>query len=138
MNKRFTLLLVFSLVAITLAQGQSYTALFGWGTNNFGQVGSTIPLKQLPTQSGTDNNWSSIAAGFNYGIALKSDGSLWAWGSNSEGQLGDGTNISRISPVQVGTSKDWASVSVGTVHTLAIKTDGSLWAWGINHEGTQS
>jgi hypothetical protein len=65
----------------------------------------------------------------------KTDGTLWAWGSNTAGQLGDGTSYVRSVPVQIGTSANWKSVYVGNRHTLAIKTDGTLWAWGDNKYG---
>ena len=81
---------------------------------------------------GTSNDWSAIAAGDSHTMALKSDGSLWAWGSNDYGQLGDGTNISRLAPVRIGTNNDWIVVAAGQLHTLALKSDGSLWAWGWN------
>ncbi|WP_295442300.1 CARDB domain-containing protein [uncultured Thiodictyon sp.] len=74
-----------------------------------------------------------IAAGYRHSLAIRADGSLWAWGYNGYGQLGDGTGTNRLSPVQVLTGT--AAVAGGYVHTLAVKTDGSLWAWGYNAYG---
>ena len=65
-------------------------------------------------------------------MALKAEGTLWAWGSNGSGQLGDGTLTDRPLAVRVGTDSDWATVSAGAAHTLAIKKDGSLWGWGLD------
>jgi alpha-tubulin suppressor-like RCC1 family protein len=67
--------------------------------------------------------------------ALKTDGTLWAWGYNLNGQVGDGTTSNRISPAQVGSDNRWASVAAGFYFTVAIKTDGTLWAWGANSSG---
>jgi alpha-tubulin suppressor-like RCC1 family protein len=71
---------------------------------------------------------------YSHSFVLKTDGSLWAWGGNLNGQIGDGTTTDRYSQVQIGT-KEWKQVSAGYNHTLAIKTDGSLWAWGFNMIG---
>jgi alpha-tubulin suppressor-like RCC1 family protein len=68
---------------------------------------------------------------YSHSFVLKTDGSLWAWGGNLNGQIGDGTTTDRYSQVQIGT-KEWKQISAGYNHTLAIKTDGSLWAWGFN------
>ena len=68
-------------------------------------------------------------------MALKTDGSLWAWGYNSQGQLGFGDTKDTHAPAKVGGRGDWAAVSCGTSHTVALKTDGSLWAWGYNGFG---
>lgn len=68
-------------------------------------------------------------------FAIKSDGTLWAWGANSSGQLGDGTNGSKNLPVQIGSDSTWADVSAGHEHTVAIKSDGTLWTWGSDNEG---
>jgi hypothetical protein len=76
-----------------------------------------------------------VRAGRNHSLAIKKDGSLWAWGRNDYGQLGDGTNTDRPAPVRIGSATDWLSVSTGADHTLALKKDGSLWAWGRNNGG---
>jgi alpha-tubulin suppressor-like RCC1 family protein len=65
-------------------------------------------------------------------LALKTDGTLWSWGRNDTGQLGDGTKTDRSSPVQIGALSNWAKGSVGQTGCSAIKTDGTAWAWGAN------
>lgn len=75
---------------------------------------------------------ATIAAGARHTVALKSDGTLWAWGYNNYGQLGDGTTTQRNSPVQIGQDNKWVSVAAGANHTVALKSDGTLWAWGYN------
>ena len=123
--------------------------LWAWGNNYYGQLGDgTNIVKTVPIQIGTATNWSQISAGGNsstlgHTIALKTDGSLWAWGNNDYRQLGDGTSVSKNSPIQIGTATDWAQISAGNVHTLALKNDGTLWAWGNNiyyqlGDGTQT
>ncbi len=79
--------------------------------------------------------WKQIAAGDDYTVAIKSDGTLWAWGRNDSGQLGDGTYTHHEQPEQIGTDTDWKTVSAGKRHTVALKTDGSLYAWGNNNYG---
>jgi alpha-tubulin suppressor-like RCC1 family protein len=76
-----------------------------------------------------------VAAGGSHTVAIKSDGTLWAWGANGNGQLGLGDITHRYSPVQVGSDATWTDVSAGDYHTLAIKSDGTLWAWGHNTNG---
>ena len=79
--------------------------------------------------------WKEIAAGDNHSVAIKADGTLWAWGRNHYGQLGDGTTVNKNVPTQIGTDTDWASIDAASITTVAIKTDGSLWAWGDNSHG---
>jgi len=79
--------------------------------------------------------YSTISGGFYFSVAIKTDGTLWAWGLNAYGQLGDGTTIKKLVPTQIGTDTNWASVAAGNYHTMAIKTDGTLWAWGYNGNG---
>jgi len=74
-----------------------------------------------------------VSAGYQHTVAIKKDGSLWAWGKNDFSELGDGTTTNRSTPVNVGFSKDWAAVSAGYQHTVAIKKDGSLWSWEFDY-----
>jgi alpha-tubulin suppressor-like RCC1 family protein len=115
-------------------------SFWAWGTNGAGQLGDSsngATLKKLlPSKIGTSNNWKSISAGNGYhNIAIKNDGTLWAWGSNDAGQLGDGTKLKRNIPNQIGASADWKIISAGNSHSMAIKNDGTLWGWGFNGFG---
>ncbi len=80
-----------------------------------------------------DAEMQRLAAGGFHSLAIKTDGSLWAWGANGAGQLGDGTTTGRLTPIQILTGV--AAVAARADHTLALKTDGSLWAWGANGFG---
>jgi alpha-tubulin suppressor-like RCC1 family protein len=88
-----------------------------------------------PVQVGALTTWSKVAAGNFHSLAIKTDGTLWSWGRNSEAQLGLGDTSARSSPVQVGALATWAMVSGGGSFSLAVKTDGTLWAWGENSYG---
>ena len=116
-------------------------SLWAWGSNRYGQLGDDGPTvgktdpNPNPIPIGTDTNWETISAGSYHTAAIKTDGSLWAWGTNGFGQLGDSTNTTRNSPNHIGTETNWKTVSAGSYHTAAIKTDGSLWAWGRNYSG---
>ena len=111
--------------------------LWTWGRNAKGQLGiGTYNLSGLgqssPVQVGALTNWAKVSVGINYTTAIKTDGTLWSWGDNGIGQLGQNisTVTDRSSPVQVGALTDWASVTSGSYHTASVKTDGTLWAWG--------
>ena len=82
--------------------------------------------------------WQFITAGDNHCIAIKTDGTLWAWGRNTNGQLGDGTNIDKNVPTQIGTDNDWLTASAGNNFTYAIKQNGTMYAWGNNNKGQLS
>jgi hypothetical protein len=76
-----------------------------------------------------------IMGGEMHNLALKSDGTVWAWGYNKYNQLGDGTTTSRLTPVQVSGLTEIVSLGSRAYHSLAIKSDGTVWAWGTNRDG---
>lgn len=79
--------------------------------------------------------WQSVASGLEHTLAIKTDGTLWAWGRNDSGQLGIGTIINSNTPVQVGIANNWKIVSGGVDHSAGVQTDGTLWTWGGNFFG---
>ena len=74
---------------------------------------SNSPNRSSPVQIGSDNTWVAVAAGGSHSLGVKANGSLWAWGLNAEGQLGDGTTLDRVSPTQVGAENQWVSYDAG-------------------------
>lgn len=114
-------------------------SLWAWGYNMTGQVGDgTAGInnnRSAPIRIGAASDWQVVAAGYHHSLALKTDGSLWAWGFSGNGQLGDGTRTDRHVPTRIGTASDWQAMAAGYHHSLALKTDGSLWAWGSNGFG---
>lgn len=112
--------------------------LWVWGFDQTGGLGdNTIMTKSSPIQTVSGGtNWKQVSTGSNLVGAVKTDGTLWVWGYNNTGQLGDNTRISRSSPVQtISEGTSWKQVSVGASISAAIKTDGSLWVWGYNGSG---
>lgn len=81
------------------------------------------------------NDWSTISAGNSHSAVIKSDGTLWIWGSNGSGQLGNGTTVSSSAPVQVGTDNTWVGVVAYNSATVALKANGTLWSWGSSYHG---
>jgi len=90
-----------------------------------------------PIQIGTASNWSQVSTSIvgNHSAGVRSDGTLWTWGTGSSGQLGLGTTSDKYVPTQVGSLNTWVEVECGWNHTLAIRSDGTLWAWGLNGSG---
>jgi alpha-tubulin suppressor-like RCC1 family protein len=137
-----------------VAAGSYYSAalkndgtMFAWGHNDYGQLGrGTTTDSTIPFQSSACNLASPppvsasplsarITANQTHSLAVKFDGSVWAWGDNTYGELGDGTTSSRLSPVQAAITGAVTQVSTGWYHTLALKADRSVWAWGYNAQG---
>ncbi|MCR5890447.1 hypothetical protein LRS06_22220 [Hymenobacter sp. J193] len=80
-------------------------ALWAWGSNSNGQVGSTqlLPgVQPVPARISTATTWASVSASERHTVAMRTDGTLWAWGNNTFGQLGDGTTAGHSAPVQAG------------------------------------
>ena len=107
----------------TISAGQQYTlslkrdgTLWGWGRNNGSQLGLGsfgLPLN-IPTRIGTASNWQRLAAGATHSLAVKSNGTLWAWGNSSSGALGlGGLPGSQTTPAQVGFNTDWSDTASG-------------------------
>jgi alpha-tubulin suppressor-like RCC1 family protein len=112
--------------------------MWAWGRNNKGQLGLywNWDDKNIPTQVGTLSDWIAISAGAQHTMGRKTDGSIWAWGRNDDGQLGnDDYGTDRNTPVPVGTQIDWQLITAGYNHTMGIKTNGLLWVWGMNNWG---
>ncbi len=117
---------------------KSNGALWAWGSNTEGQLGdgtTTGHTAPAPVTAPAGATWTEVACGRAHTVARHADGSLWAWGANSDGQLGLGTVVNRSYPTRIGTLNTWAGVACGSNHTLAWRTDGSLWTWGDNREG---
>jgi alpha-tubulin suppressor-like RCC1 family protein len=133
---------------VAIAAGDAYTlalkndgGVWAWGYNYSGQLGSgttnnsPIPVSvKLP--DGTPlTGVMALAAGSGHSVALRNDGSVWTWGANHNGQLGDGTTVTRLTPVQVAGLAGVMAVAAGMEHTVALKSDGSVWLWGNNQNG---
>jgi alpha-tubulin suppressor-like RCC1 family protein len=116
--------------------------MWSWGSNTFGQLGislSTAYNTSSPQQIGALTNWANVSVGFNFAMAIKTDGTLWAWGGNNQGQQGIGNTSERSSPIQVGALTSWSKISCGFQSDgqfcQAIRTNGTLWSWGWNRIG---
>jgi len=125
--------------------GQYHTAaiktdgtLWLWGRGQNGQLGNNSTTnRSSPVQTvAGGTNWKQVACSFQHTAAIKTDGTLWLWGSNTEGRLGDNSRTSRSSPVQtVSGGTNWKQVTCGDAYTAATKTDGTLWLWGEADKG---
>ena len=121
-----------------------------WALNINSISGNTIDFSL--TQIGSESDWTKISSSGSHTLALKSDNSLWAWGDNSNYQLGDGSDLPQTTPIPIGSSKDWIDIAAGALnlditmeeycttrssygYSLAIKENGSLWSWGSNLYG---
>jgi len=107
--------------------------VWSWGYNQYGQLGNdtkTDATYDAPVQVTGLANVVKVAAGVYTSYAIKSDGTLWAWGNNDYGQLGDGTQIEKTIPVQIMTNV--SLIAGGDSFAIATKTDGSFWGWGID------
>lgn len=126
--------------AIALAKDGT---VWTWGIGNqYGQLGRELKTSNSSPIGSDDrkptqilSNVSKIWAGSWSGYALKNDGSFWAWGDNTHGQLGDGTTMTRLTPMMISSNHSFASLAVGSQHVMALTDDGTLWGWGDNSSG---
>jgi RNA polymerase sigma factor (sigma-70 family) len=113
-------------------------SLWAWGQNDLGWpalgLGRIKNISHLQ-RIGRDTDWVQVAAGESHNLAIKADGSLWAWGENIRFELGDGTKTMRDTPVHSLPGNDWAQIAAGGEASYALKKDGTLWAWGLNDFG---
>jgi RHS repeat-associated protein len=128
-----------------LTNGTSYTfsvtATNAMGTSAASSASSavtpsaTTPVGVLPAQVSGLTNVIAIATGATHALALRSDGTVWAWGNNAYGQLGNGSTTNSDAPVQVSGLTGVIAIAGGAGHSLAVKSDGTVWAWGNNAYG---
>ena len=131
---------------IAIAGGEEHSlalksdgTVWAWGSNGDNQLGDgthgELESKSTPVQVISLSGVIAIAGGEDHSLALKSDGTVWAWGYNGSGRLGDGTTDARLTPVQVSGLSGVIAVGAGNKHSLAVKSDGTVWAWGYNGSG---
>jgi alpha-tubulin suppressor-like RCC1 family protein len=112
-----------------------------WGDNSSGQLGdgsatsSNIPVQVRGLSGISTGMVIAVAAGYDHTVALKNDGTVWAWGNNKNGQLGNGNSTPSKTPVQVSGLSTVTAVAAGFSHTVALKSDGTVWTWGNNSKG---
>lgn len=104
-------------------------------TLRFMAILSTILLFSNCSNSDDNNTlstkyWKTVSPGYGFTTAIRSDGTLWAWGYNELGNLGNGTTVDSNIPIQIGTDSDWESIASGGGYSCGIKSNGTLWAWG--------
>ncbi len=112
--------------------------LWAWGSNGDNQLGAGLPLFQpytTPHQISTTTGWLKIATGYRHVLALKSNGTLWYWGNNSNGQLGNNSTVQTPYITQLGTLTTWTDIAAGNDFSVALRSDGSMWTWGYNLYG---
>ncbi len=130
-----------SSVVASLAAPTSTTIVPGtvwaWGSNGFGALGNGTYVNDsyVPVQASGLTGVTAIAGGEFVGYALRSDGTMWAWGHNTQGQLGNGTATNSYVPVQVSGLTGVTAIAAGYLDGYALRSDGTVWAWGNNPYG---
>ncbi|MGE5286346.1 MAG: PASTA domain-containing protein [Micromonosporaceae bacterium] len=112
--------------------------VWAWGSNLYGQLGNgtTIDTSNVPVQVKGLTGVVAVAAGYEHSLALRDDGTVWAWGGNPEGQLGTGaTGNTQLTPVEVAGLTGVTKIAAGGFFSLALRSDGTVWAWGSNATG---
>ncbi|MCX6381129.1 MAG: hypothetical protein NT023_16935 [Armatimonadetes bacterium] len=131
----WTIIALLMFQPLTLSQGRPWA----WGDNALGQLGDGTTTEQhSPVQTPNLSNVYQVSVsrgGGGFGLAVKLDGTVWAWGQNKYGQLGDGTRTTRTTPINVPNLVNVVQIGAGLSHSLALKADGTVWAWGNNSDG---
>ncbi len=112
--------------------------IYGWGSGANGRLGTgNTTTRSSPTLVvGSIVNWTQISAGISHTLALRADGTAYAWGDNTSGKHGTGNTTARSSPVLiVGGFTDWTQISAGNNHSLGLRANGVAYAWGANVSG---
>ena len=132
---------------VTMTGGRNHTAIvradgtvWTFGTNTDGQLGNGSTGGEQATPAPVTNSTgieaiTSVRAGRDVTYAISNDGSLWVWGANSQGAIGDGTVVDRATPFEVEIGGVVADAAGGAFHSLAVRADGSVFAWGLNRAG---
>lgn len=131
---------------VQIDAGGSYTlalkadgTVWGWGLNNERQIDNSFFDRATPVRIGANipgfNNFIAVSAGNSHSMALKADGTVWIWGYNREGQVGNNSTNSNYFPEQNTTLTNVTQIAGGVGHNMARRSDGSVWVWGRNAEG---
>lgn len=110
-------------------------SLWLWGLNTDNRLGLDVnkTIIPVPKKLGNTNDWKTISMSNNHTIAIKTDGSLWGWGKNLDGEVGIGKySYAEFTPTRIGTDNDWDKTFCFKGVSLGIKRDSTLWAWGAN------
>ena len=122
-----------------MAATKSDGTLWTWGENSPGVLGDNSRTQRSSPVQVPGTNWAAVSpfGGYTIMSAIKTDGTLWAWGNNAYGSLGQNNRTEYSSPVQVGSDTTWKQPAAGGTDgiTGAVKTDGTLWTWGYNYAG---
>ncbi|MGE6759659.1 PKD domain-containing protein [Corallococcus interemptor] len=109
-----------------------------WGHNGYGQLGDGTNVDRLlpvPVQAQGLTGATALSATAYHTLALKQDGTVWAWGYNDSGQLGDTVDAVRVTPALLPNVTGVTALASGTYHSLVLRQDGTVWAWGLNNLG---
>ncbi len=121
-------------------------SMWAWGDNTYGQLGTgnnvaslspvaSLACSAIPPAPGRSYSSNRLRASEKFSMAVRNDGTVWAWGQNTNGQLGNGNTTNQSSPVQAASLTNVTGIATGWYHSLAVKNDGTVWAWGYNGYG---
>ena len=125
----------FSVITTDPAFATTPMISLGTGLRSDGQVVVGVDGVSIPSLMPGISGVVRVSRYGGHTLALRADGTVWAWGSNIVGQLGNGTTIDSASPVQVSGLTGMVEIAAGNGHSLALKDDGTVWAWGYNANG---